>query len=150
MTPAVPGAEEAVRTLPALLVVDAANVVGARPDGWWRDRPGAAARLVARLTDAARLRRPVRWVAVLEGAAKAGVPETPEGSPAQPAVVHAAGAGDDTIAEQAAALAAAHPTEPLGVVTADRGLQARLPPTAQLIGPRTLWAVLDAVADTDG
>ncbi len=24
------------------LLVDAANVVGSRPDGWWRDRPGAA------------------------------------------------------------------------------------------------------------
>ena len=27
------------------LVVDAANVVGSRPDGWWRDRAGAARRL---------------------------------------------------------------------------------------------------------
>ncbi|ADP79241.1 hypothetical protein [Pseudofrankia inefficax] len=30
-------------------VIDAANVVGSRPDGWWRDRPGAAARLHARI-----------------------------------------------------------------------------------------------------
>lgn len=30
-------------------VVDAANVTGSRPDGWWRDRPGAAARLHARI-----------------------------------------------------------------------------------------------------
>src|SRR6266540_35998 len=28
-----------------VLVVDAANVVGSRPDGWWRDRHGAAERL---------------------------------------------------------------------------------------------------------
>ncbi|MFC5911734.1 NTP pyrophosphohydrolase, partial [Streptacidiphilus monticola] len=28
-----------------LLVVDAANVVGSVPDGWWRDRHGAAERL---------------------------------------------------------------------------------------------------------
>ncbi|TDC70074.1 hypothetical protein E1193_30120, partial [Micromonospora sp. KC606] len=28
-----------------LLIVDGANVVGSRPDGWWRDRAGAAARL---------------------------------------------------------------------------------------------------------
>jgi 8-oxo-dGTP diphosphatase len=27
------------------IIVDGANVVGSRPDGWWRDRPGAAARL---------------------------------------------------------------------------------------------------------
>ncbi|MGL5866243.1 MAG: hypothetical protein ACRCYX_10300 [Dermatophilaceae bacterium] len=31
----------------SVLVVDEANVVGSRPDGWWRDRPGAAARLPA-------------------------------------------------------------------------------------------------------
>ncbi len=31
------------------LVVDAANVVGSRPDGWWRDRAGAASRLLGRL-----------------------------------------------------------------------------------------------------
>ncbi|MGW0163347.1 NYN domain-containing protein [Mycobacterium sp. NPDC003323] len=30
-------------------IVDAMNVVGARPDGWWRDRPGALRALVARL-----------------------------------------------------------------------------------------------------
>jgi len=33
-----------------VLLVDAANVVGSRPDGWWRDRPGAAARLLAALS----------------------------------------------------------------------------------------------------
>lgn len=30
-------------------VVDAMNVIGSRPDGWWRDRPRAIERLVARL-----------------------------------------------------------------------------------------------------
>jgi 8-oxo-dGTP diphosphatase len=57
------------------LVVDAANVVGSRPDGWWRDRPGAAARLVSALAAALRsgaLTGPV--VVVLEGAARAGAP----------------------------------------------------------------------------
>jgi hypothetical protein len=28
-------------------VIDASNVIGSRPDGWWRDRDGAARRLVA-------------------------------------------------------------------------------------------------------
>lgn len=32
-------------------VVDAANVIGARPDGWWRDRAGAARRLYRRLAE---------------------------------------------------------------------------------------------------
>lgn len=30
---------------PVTIIVDGANVVGSRPDGWWRDRAGAAARL---------------------------------------------------------------------------------------------------------
>ncbi len=27
-------------------VIDASNVIGSRPDGWWRDRAGAARRLI--------------------------------------------------------------------------------------------------------
>ena len=30
-------------------VIDAMNVIGSRPDGWWRDRPAAIERLAARL-----------------------------------------------------------------------------------------------------
>jgi predicted RNA-binding protein with PIN domain len=30
-------------------VVDAMNVIGSRPDGWWRDRPGAIERLIGQL-----------------------------------------------------------------------------------------------------
>ena len=30
-------------------LVDASNVIGSRPDGWWRDREGAARRLIAAL-----------------------------------------------------------------------------------------------------
>jgi 8-oxo-dGTP diphosphatase len=30
---------------PVTIIVDSANVVGSRPDGWWRDRPAATARL---------------------------------------------------------------------------------------------------------
>ena len=65
-----------------VLVVDAANVVGSRPDGWWRDRAGAAARLVSALGAACAsgaLDGPV--VVVLEGAARAGVPEGPATRP---------------------------------------------------------------------
>jgi predicted RNA-binding protein with PIN domain len=35
-------------------IVDGNNVVGARPDGWWRDRAGAKARLVDQLRELAR------------------------------------------------------------------------------------------------
>jgi uncharacterized protein YaiI (UPF0178 family) len=32
-------------------LVDAMNVIGARPDGWWRDRDAAARRLIAALRE---------------------------------------------------------------------------------------------------
>ena len=31
------------------IVVDGMNVIGSRPDGWWRDRDGAVRRLLAKL-----------------------------------------------------------------------------------------------------
>lgn len=83
-----------------VLLVDAANAVGSRPDGWWRDRPGAATRLVAGLRTAVRdgaLRGPV--VVVLEGAARAGAEP---GTADEVRVVHAAGSGDDVLAGLAA------------------------------------------------
>ena len=41
-------------TAVAKLVVDGNNVMGSRPDGWWRDRHGAMQRLVNQLDDLAR------------------------------------------------------------------------------------------------
>ena len=32
-------------------IVDGMNVIGSRPDGWWRDRPGAMRELAERLAD---------------------------------------------------------------------------------------------------
>ena len=57
-----------------VLLVDAANVVGSRPDGWWRDRAGATERLLGRLAGAD-LRAPdgsriTGVVAVVEGRAR--------------------------------------------------------------------------------
>ncbi|MDI5943822.1 hypothetical protein QLR68_37990, partial [Micromonospora sp. DH15] len=65
-----------------LLIVDAANVVGSRPDGWWRDRAGATARLRDALVPLAEsgvpphLPGPAEVVLVVEGAAR-GVPAVP-------------------------------------------------------------------------
>ena len=44
---------------PATIVVDVANVMGSRPDGWWRDRAGAAVRLHADLARLAASGRPI-------------------------------------------------------------------------------------------
>jgi hypothetical protein len=103
------------------LLVDAANVIGSRPDGWWRDRPGAAARLVTGVTEAIRLGAlddPV--VVVLEGAARSGAPA----GDGAPRVVHAPRDGDTTIVQEVTALVARGC--PVTVVTADRGLRARV------------------------
>ena len=32
-------------------LIDASNVIGSRPDGWWRDRPGATQRLLDALRE---------------------------------------------------------------------------------------------------
>jgi predicted RNA-binding protein with PIN domain len=38
-----------VATTSRRLIVDGMNVIGSRPDGWWRDRRGAMRRLVEKL-----------------------------------------------------------------------------------------------------
>jgi hypothetical protein len=124
-----------------MLVVDAANVVGSVPDGWWRDRPGAARRLVTRIQNAVASGELDGVIVVLEGAARDGVPTGSVG-PAAPKqgtvkVVHAPGVGDDTIA----ALAGPGVT----VVTADRGLADRVRAAGgKVVGPSWLLERLAA------
>jgi len=102
-----------------ILVVDGANVVGSRPDGWWRDRAGAAARLHGRLAVADTSYDQI--VLVLEGQAKAGVPRGRDG---HLRTVHAAKDGDATIVVETGA--ARERGEDVVVITADRGLAQRV------------------------
>ncbi|MEO3777684.1 hypothetical protein ABGB16_12720 [Micromonospora sp. B11E3] len=118
-----------------LLIVDAANVVGSRPDGWWRDRAGATARLRDALAPVAEqgvpplLAGPAEVVLVVEGAAR-GVPGAPGVR-----VVAARGSGDDAIVE----LVGAAPGRRRLVVTADRQLRGRVGALgAEVYGPRWL------------
>jgi hypothetical protein len=122
-----------------VLLIDAANVIGSRPDGWWRDRAGAARRFVAEVRTAAGAGQvPTPVVVVLEGQARAG--ET-EGEADGVEVVHARGEGDDTLAALAAAA-----DEPVTLVTADRGLGSRARAVgAEVVGPRWLLDRLDGV-----
>jgi hypothetical protein len=120
-----------------VLVVDAANVIGSVPDGWWRDRPGAARRLVRRIQAATADGQLDDVIVVLEGAARTGVPAgAAKGGGVQ--VVHALGIGDDTIA----ALAGPGVT----VVTADRGLAERVRAAGgKVVGPGWLLERLSAI-----
>ena len=124
-----------------MLVIDAANVIGSRPTGWWRDRPGAARRFTEQVraqVAAGAVERPV--TIVLEGQFRRGGAESDADGVV---VVHAPGEGDDTIA----ALAAIHDEagKVVVVVTADRGLAERVRATgAEVVGPRWL---LDRLGD---
>lgn len=141
---------------PLRVVVDAANVVGARGrgDGWWRDRAGAAARLLDALmplerdglapadlppgVDGGELDRLLpRIVVVVEGAARA-VLDGGGRSPLE--LVAAPGSGDDMLVE----VAANGDGDQVVVVTADRGLRARLDEVgAGWVGPSWLLRLVD-------
>jgi hypothetical protein len=134
------------------VIVDGANVVGSRPDGWWRDREGAARRLAGRLAATLTVDRlglaeafghpgaEVHVHLVLEGAAA-----RVEDLPAHPklTVVRARADGDTTIAALAADLATDGSGGPVVVVTADRALRERVRNSgAATTGPGTLLNAL--------
>jgi hypothetical protein len=142
-----PPAEQVVNTSgqpqDVVLLVDVANVMGSRPDGWWRDRAAAATRLLRVLEplNGAETTLPefgtvrIKEIrAVVEGAAK-GV----EGPKAM-SVLRADTDGDSKIVVEANQLTGSGKI-PL-VVTADRGLHGRLPGPAIIAGPAWLNRLL--------
>ena len=102
-----------------VLIVDGANVVGSRPNGWWRDRAGAAGRLHQAVAAADLGYDEV--VLVLEGAAKRGWPAGEDGGLH---TVHAPGSGDDAIVDVVRARCTGG--NEVVVVTADRELRERV------------------------
>lgn len=117
-----------------VVIIDAANVVGSRPDGWWRDRRGANERLrdaLCAVSDRGidALAGPLRVILVVEGQAR-GIPSIPTVE-----VVSATASGDDTIVE----LVTARFGSDAWVVTADRELRERVHSAgAQVLGPGSL------------
>ena len=94
-------------------IVDAMNVIGTRPDGWWKDRRAAAVRLVDRLE---------RWASA-EGQRVTVVFERPPSPPIRSTVIEvghapaaAANSGDDEIIRL---VAAEDRPQQLTVVTSD-------------------------------
>jgi predicted RNA-binding protein with PIN domain len=109
-----------------VLVVDGANVVGSRPDGWWKDRAGAARRLHAQLAVADLAYDVV--VLVLEGAAKGGVGAGRDGDVV---TVHAPRDGDSAITAEARTAVAGG--DRVTVITADRLLQSAVQATGATV-----------------
>jgi hypothetical protein len=96
-------------------VVDGMNVIGSRPDGWWRDRRGAMRRLVDELSG---LAEPV--TVVLDGS-----PFDLDGGTVE--VRFASRRGADAADDDIAALVAADPDPgDLRVVTSDAALGRRV------------------------
>jgi len=117
-----------------VLVVDAANVIGSRPTGWWKDRAGAARSFVVDVragVAAGELTGPV--VVVLEGRARGGASS---GAAEGVTVVHAEGSGDDALVD---VVRNAPEGEAVVLVTADRELRRRAEALrAEVVGPKWL------------
>jgi predicted RNA-binding protein with PIN domain len=107
----------------ARLIVDGMNVIGSRPDGWWRDRDGAVRRLVARLQQLARASGDDVTV-VLDGRP---LPDLPEGTHHGIAVAYARRSGRDAADDRIVELVETEP-DPADheVATSDRELGRRL------------------------
>jgi hypothetical protein len=103
-------------------VIDASNVIGSRPDGWWRDRPGAARRLIGEIREWAR--EPV--IVVLDAG-----PDDLLGSERGVEVVRAPRQGRDAADDEIVRLLAAS-DEPSIVATSD----AKLAERARALGAR--------------
>jgi predicted RNA-binding protein with PIN domain len=129
------------------LLVDAMNVIGSRPTGWWRDRDGAVRLLLEKLQRLAEAHATAITMFV-DGRPLADVPEGAYGGVE---VLYArragANAADDRIVEYLRAHA-----EPstLTVITSDRVLASRAKAAgATTQGAGWLLERLDAVADGD-
>jgi hypothetical protein len=131
------------------LYIDAMNVIGSRPDGWWRDRDGAVRRLAHRL-QALAAERDAEIVLVVDGRPS---PSLPEGTNGQLSVCYARRPGPDAADDRIIELLETRQPEaaerstgdrlPPAVVTADRELGVRAATSgAHVIGPRRLLDLL--------
>src|SRR5690242_60199 len=101
------------------VIVDGMNVIGSRPDGWWRDRDGAVRRLVGQLQSR---REPI--AVVFDGRP---LPDLPEGVHDGVLVAYAQRRGrdaaDDRIVDE---VARDRDPSSLTVVTSDGALRQRV------------------------
>jgi nicotinic acid mononucleotide adenylyltransferase/predicted RNA-binding protein with PIN domain len=118
------------------VIVDGNNVIGSKPDGWWRDRPGATRRLVEHLQEHA-AQSGDRVAVVLDGRP---LDDLPEGVHTGVLVAYARRGGrnaaDDRIVDEVE-----HDPDPasLTVVTSDRELAARVRELGAEVVGATSW-----------
>ena len=124
------------------MFVDGNNVMGSRPNGWWRDRAGAARRIVAEIALLAHNRKGV-WTIVFDGPGPRGT----EPSPEHLTVIHAGHGGRDSADDRIVELVGALPDRSMALVyTSDAALRARLHAMgAQVVGARALLKDIAAV-----
>jgi len=123
------------------LLVDGMNVIGSRPDGWWRDRPGAMRRLTEQLGALSRTSGDQVTV-VFDG-------RPPPERPTAPGVeVEFAPGGRNSADDRIAEIVAVDPDPAsLRVVTSDRELVARVSERgAEVMGAGALRTELDRLA----
>jgi 8-oxo-dGTP pyrophosphatase MutT (NUDIX family) len=161
-------AQLAAELSPVTIIVDGANVVGSRPDGWWKDRAGAATRLAGELAPLAaegltelpgsldvqsdkqagldgddlpgmaQARTVFRWLPQVVLVVEGAARPAADGPPGPVRVLAAPAEGDDTIA-----VLAGHTVGRRVVVTADRELRRRcLQAGAEVAGPSWLLGLL--------
>lgn len=111
-------------------LVDGNNVMGARPDGWWRDRAAAAIRLAEQVRSWAHT-HPDPVTLFFDGAPVPILAAWPESAAFQ--VVFASRSGPDAADDDIVAWASRLPGE-VRVVSSDRGLRARLPEAVAVEG----------------
>lgn len=118
-----------------MIVVDAMNVRGSVPDGWWRDKDAALVRLVEGI--AAHPWPDDEWVVIVaDGRPVSGLPAgTRKRTELRYAGHSAPDAADDVIVALAHELV--DDDEPFTIVTSDRGLIARLPTGVPVEGARS-------------
>ena len=134
-----------IHAMTRTVVVDGNNVMGSRPDGWWRNRAGAAGRLVADVAPVAR-RRGGDWTIVFDG------PGSPDLFPPRDrlAVVHTGHGRRDGADDRIVDLVDALPDPAAALVyTSDAGLRARVHALgARVAGARALLDEIAAAGDT--
>lgn len=131
-----------IEAMKRTVFVDGNNVMGSRPDGWWRDRAEAAGRLVLEIAPLAR-NQGGAWTIVFDGPGPPDMAPPPECL----AVVHSGHGRRDGADDRIVELVEALPDPATALVyTSDSALRARVHALgAEVAGARALLSELAAL-----